>query len=213
MKLKIYAVAVTLLLFLVACGGKPNSSGSGGGSGSGQQAALIANWSIGGNSASVAPKPVASSFSFDLVPTAYAQVAISLPAINQSFEAYCDTAPEGVEFVLYNAGKFDNPNCSQAWTNFANRGAGVTGKGTLKNLFCWGENGSNSTAGRVRVKVIRNGSQLDTPFSCTPGMNPRATDLTSTFAVEDNDEIVLTGDTSQGSVSKLRVLLMKEGSI
>jgi hypothetical protein len=213
MKLKIYAVAVTLLLVLAACGGGGHTNGGGSGStgGSTKTAALIANWTGGGNAASIGTKKTADAkpFSFSLIETAYAQ-APATPVLNQSFEAWCDTVPQGVEFVLYNAGKFDNPNCAQAFSNFALRGAGVTGRGTLKYLYCWGEQGSNANAGRVRVKIVHNGTTTETAYNCTPGTSPRALDARD-ISIEDQDEIVITGDTTQGSVSKLRVLLIKEG--
>jgi hypothetical protein len=146
---------------------------------------------------------------FSLVGTVHAQNPTPI-VLSGNYSGYCPlvgfaaTSPVGT--ILYGAGSMSTASCSNYYSGAgsdpgnsaalnATAGALVIGAGTLQGLVVADDKESvpvNSTSGKVEVWVLRSGEVLATPITATLGTGRIAEDSTDSFAVLDQDQIIVT---------------------
>lgn len=165
---------------------------------------------------------LAESRGFSLIPRAYAQTPSQI-SMTGNYSGFCLGTPQGrpaaVSIAVYGAGRWDAASlCDTSWFNtpegaaLNSEGAPVIGNGTIGNLVVKVAASSvqvSSSSGKVQVFVRRSGQVLDTAITCTLAKAVKCTD-TRTFAVVDDDEIVITATVQPGDAYRnLRVFLGK----
>ncbi|HUK47425.1 MAG TPA: hypothetical protein VLW06_07535 [Terriglobales bacterium] len=210
-KFLICSIFLNLLLILAACSGVSTGAAAGAHAMKAYFNAVPGFYGQSGNQV--------TSFDFSLVPKAHAQVSSSI-SFSGSYSGFCPsvTAVSGVSaFVLYGGGDLSTSTCGTFYqgadaglsaaqatvTASANSGELVIGNGTIGPLVAYADS-SNAT---VRVFVNRNGQVIDSGLAATLNGNRGST--SSTFAVQDGDRLIVTGESNAPSTN-LSFILAKQ---